>query len=413
MAAPAQVLIHKAVIDRLKIRTEPVYRIRARDGVLEIGPVIGMLLGPRNHWYDHRYLFREAERVTEVYPRTGGLLIAFSPRNYSAVDDCAYGLFFDPPAGEWRYSALPVPAVLHRRSFQTDAEWVRRIEKRGTCIFNSRRYTKWELHQVLSQDAEFRNHLPETVLVHDGSEVFPLLERHGSIIVKPSDLSRGRGILFVRQDGERYDLTDCRESPARVSTHDRESLQRYLGEAVAGRRYLAQEKIDLAKIGGAPFDIRVVMQRGPRGAWACTGIECRLAGEGQMLTNIAQGGRALWLHEAIALTFGPDTDPAPLEAEVRAVAAEVCRLMDETGERFGEWGMDLAFDRSRKIWFIETNVVPSFKGFTLLDRVIYRRLLAAPLLYANFLAGFGGDRRGANLPGGGTPKGEPKGLSAD
>lgn len=399
-STPARLIIHPAIIDKLKIRTEPTYRAIVQDGTLEIGPVMGLLLGPRNHWYDHQYMSREAERVTEVYPRTGGLICAFSPRNYSRTDDCVYGMFYDPRERCWRYSTLPIPAVLHRRSFFMDPRWVQHLHNRGARIFNSRRFTKWELYQILSQDASFRNHLPETALVDQGDEVFSLLKRHRTVILKPSDLSRGRGILFVQAEGPAFKVMDCRQGAPRVSTRSGDSLRALLAEEVAGRRYLCQEKIDLATIAGSPFDIRVVMQRCPKGQWGCTGIECRLAGQGHMITNIAQGGRAMWLSEAVTATFGDAVDLAATEQSVKELAVQVCQLMDQTGEHFAEFGMDLAFDRAGKLWFIENNVIPGFKGFAILDSALYRRILAAPLLYANSLAGFGGDEHGPGLSGG-------------
>jgi glutathione synthase/RimK-type ligase-like ATP-grasp enzyme len=73
------------------------------------------------------------------------------------------------------------------------------------------------------------------------------------------------------------------------------------------------------------------------------------------------------------------------------IAHRLCRVLDETGEHFAEWGIDLALDRSGHLWIIEANVIPTFKGFAALDGDLYRRLLAAPMRYAADLAGFGGE----------------------
>ncbi|MDR3644638.1 MAG: YheC/YheD family protein, partial [Clostridia bacterium] len=60
-----------------------------------------------------------------------------------------------------------------------------------------------------------------------------------------------------------------------------------------------------------------------------------------------------------------------------------------TGEHFAEFGMDIAVDRQKKLWLIEANVFPSFKGFKKTDRETYLSIRYQPLLYALSLTEFG------------------------
>lgn len=388
---PVPVSLAAGVVEQLLIRTEPAYRLRrVEEGVLEIGPVLGMLLGNRNHWYSDWYMSREPERVTWAYPRTGGLICAFSARSVSMADRCAYGLWYNPRRGRWCFANLPLPGVIWRRSFRSDLNAVRRLQQvTGARIFNSYRFDKWQLYNILRHDLVFVKHIPQTALVQGGHEAMPMLERHGSIVLKPSDLSRGRGILFVERSGSGFTLTDYRTGTVRRAPLTRSELDRLLKQEIAGRRYICQERIDLARVDGAPFDIRVVMQRDAGGAWQCTGIECRVAGSGQLLTNIAMGGCAMRLADATLAGYGPDRVPPRVEERVIELSERLCRLLDATGESFAEFGIDLALDCIGGLWLIEANVIPTFKGFKALDIDLYRRMLAQPLLYANHLAGFG------------------------
>lgn len=390
-SAPATVVVSPKILEYLYIHTEPVYQLRLTDGTLEIGPVLGLLLGNRNHWYDHAYLHREPERVADVYDRTGGLFCAFSPRTVSLKERCAYGLFYDPREDRWRFGKLPIPMVMHKRSFHHTPAAVDRLRyATGAYIFNSRRFNKYELYEILRQDAIFIQHLPETNRVGSFLDVFDLVDRHQAVILKPPDLSRGRGILFVEQNKETYRLIDCRTG-GRTEERDigRHELEAFLSAEIIGRRYICQQRIDLARISGAPFDIRIVMQRNRRGLWHCTGIECRLAGAGLEVTNIAHGGCALRIETAVRSAFGGAVDPTVAEGTVIELSERFCHLMDDTGEFFAEFGIDMALDRSGAAWFIEANVLPTFKGFKAIDPEIYQRILAAPLLYANYVAGFG------------------------
>ena len=56
--------------------------------------------------------------------------------------------------------------------------------------------------------------------------------------------------------------------------------------------YLYQTHIPLLKVNDRPYDVRVVMQKYQTNKWACTGIECRVAGENEDLTNIARGRKS-------------------------------------------------------------------------------------------------------------------------
>lgn len=393
---PAPLAVSPRVIRQLYIRTEPVYRCRHTDGGIEIGPVIGMLLGNRNHWYTHEYLSREPERVTGVYPRTGGLFCAFSPRNVSLLEWCAYGLFYDPGAARWRYGPVPLPAVIQRRSFHCDPAAPQRLQRAtGARIFNSRRYDKWQLFELLRREPVLRRHVPETVQVTDGQEVLGQLQRHRSVVLKPAALSRGRGILFVERKGRTYQLIDCRDATAgRSESLSRAGLLNFLDSHVVRRRYLSQQRIHLARLGDSPFDVRVVMQRNPRGHWRCNGIECRVAGEGWLVTNIAFGGTARNLADTVVAAFGGRLSPDGARGMVVSLSERLCYLLDRTGETFAELGVDIGLDRSGKAWLIEANVLPTFKGFQAMDPDTYRRLLAAPLLYAAGVAGFGEEHFG-------------------
>ena len=394
-ANPVRVQVAREVMAELRMRPEPVYQLRVDGETIEIGPVLGLLLGNRNHWYSDSYLSREPERVTGVYPATGGLFCAFAARNYSAADRCAYGLYFDPTRDRWSYGELPVPSVVHRRSFMADRASVQRVlAVPGLQMFNSRRFDKWELYQLLAKDARLRVHLPETVQAANTNKAMALLRRHHMVVLKPADLSRGRGILFAQRLFRQYRVIDCQgEGEHQVTTLTKPEMERLLAD-LGARRYLVQQRVDLATIDEAPFDVRIVMQRGSTGAWSESAIEVRLAGHGRLVTNIAYGGRALFLPNALELAFGRGLDPAEAEAEAVQLSRRICEKLDATGECFAEFGIDLALDNRGRYWIIEANVIPTFKGFAALDPRIYRRLLGAPLLYAATLAGFG-------VPGGG------------
>jgi hypothetical protein len=376
---------------RLAFRLEPVYQIKVSRGIVDIGPVLGFLMGDHAHIHDQSYMRVRPGRVMEAYPRTGGLYLAVSARTVSLAQRCAYGLFYDPSQAAWRFGRVPVPAVLYRRSYLQPPRMIERLRQFPRLrVFNSRRFDKWELHQVLSRDWLLRRYLPKTAPAVDGTEVRAMVARYGGAVLKPRDLSRGRGVLFVEPDGGGSYLLIRHRTQGRAVTRplDRAELDAAVSGSLTRQGYLCQRRLRLATASGQPFDIRVVMQRGSRGAWRCGGIECRVAGEGRLVTNISAGGNALWLDDAIKLAFGHEASPAAIERKLVALSRRVCSVLDSTGEDFGELGLDLALDSQARIWLIEANVLPTFYGFRYLSRQVHRRLLRTPLEYACCQAGF-------------------------
>ena len=48
----------------------------------------------------------------------------------------------------------------------------------------------------------------------------------------------------------------------------------------------------------------------------------------------------------------------------------------------------LGIDEDKKIWIIEANVFPSFKGFKTMDHETYLKIRYAPIQYSASIAGF-------------------------
>ena len=129
------------------------------------------------------------------------------------------------------------------------------------------------------------------------------------------------------------------------------------------------------------------MQKYQKGNWKCSGIECRVAGENEDLTNIARGGQAMSLDEAIIksnLTIPFTT----IHSRILKVCQNFCMLMDQKQEHYAEFGLDIALDQEGYPWILEANIYPSFKGFKKMDYNTYLKIRFQPLYYAVNIQGF-------------------------
>lgn len=411
---PLRLLLPGRLLKRLCLPTSPVYRVRVEGNALLIGPVTGLLLGGQTHRYTPEHMRKYSDRLG-VYPQLGGLVCAFSPEAVDWQRGTACGLFFNVETGEWEYGCFPLPDVVYRRDFHVNPALVRKLSDRlGGRLFNSCRFTKFELYDFIGTDEKLAPFIPPTEQVFDSEQLMDFIARHPKSILKPVDLSRGRGIAVVEKEAEGggYLVTDYRtREPVCLPMEDAGALATFFEENPAFfEKYIVQRCLPLANISGMRYDVRVVMQKHPDKSWGCSGIECRVSAPDCHLTNISRGGFALTLHEALRRSFASGWEGIP--ARIDALCRRFCARMEETGEHFAEFGMDIAVDTDKNLWLIEANVFPSFKGFRATDYPTYLSIRYAPLLYALSLTPFA-DAPGAQSIAGSPPEGKTEEMAGE
>jgi glutathione synthase/RimK-type ligase-like ATP-grasp enzyme len=390
---PIIILCTQGVLDKLLIKEELTYQLVKEGRTIHVGPVIGLLLGEQQYYYHDKFMGEYRDALCK-YSRIGGLIIAFKTCSIDEENECIYGMFFDPQQKKWCYGKLPIPSVVYMRAYNVSSEVVEKLRVlTDGKIFNPRRINKWQMYRKLRSNPYLKNFLPETRRLTNKEIFNAYLDQYERTIIKPVGLSRGRGIYVFRKLSEnRWLVLDYNKGGAVIEESEvtRDGLEDLLEEnKILEKNYLIQPYLNLAKINGNPWDIRVVMQKDTSMQWRCNGIECRVAGSGDLVTNISRGGRALSISAAVNLSFGPTTVPTKMKNEIIAIAKELCKTLDQENEQFAELGIDIAMDDEQRYWIIEANVRPTYNGFK--EHMNYRNYLhlcSAPIFYAATLAGF-------------------------
>lgn len=385
---PYVLFCSQEVIKALHIVEGISYQLKWSENNLQLGPVIGFLLGEHFYTYNQTYL-KGLTRGMSHFKEVGGLCVAFKNFSVDWHNQCIYGLFYVDAEKKWKYGVCPLPSVVFRRAFLNTQKTVDHfMALTGNKVFNSRKFDKWEVYQRLVNEPSFSHFMPLTqkVVSFDALNIF--LHAQKKIILKPAALSRGRGICFIRKLEDCYYVNDYREDHISQFYVASEDLERFVEKNFIKKNYIMQEEITLSRINGAPFDIRVVMGKNTNSKWACRGIECRVAGPKSKLTNLSRGGQALFINSALKQAFGEDVIARKKKQELIQIATEFCTLMDAQGEHFAEFGLDFAIDPNQNYWFIEANVRPVFRGFKRLSVRNYRYIRHMPLEYAAGLDGF-------------------------
>jgi glutathione synthase/RimK-type ligase-like ATP-grasp enzyme len=386
---PGNIGISDKLKDKLLIPETQVYQVKISDSHIIIGPVIGLLLSNNTKRYNPNRMKKYSDRFG-IYHKVGGLIYAFSPKSINWENQTAFGLYYNIAEKSWEYGYFPLPEVIYRREFHSSPKHIKKlIEFTGGKLFNSYRFSKYEFYNYIKRHSELNKYLPPTEMSCRFEQINKFIDRHSKIVLKPIDLSRGRGICIIEKTDSSYKITDYRYRNPKISIcNDSQSLENFfIINKNFFKRYLIQKFLPLARVGSSVFDIRVVMQKQQNKVWGCTGIECRVANSDSHLTNISRGGYALFLDEALYQAFPEDHEL--LARQVNELSEKLCLYMDTLGEHFAEFGLDIGIDIDKKLWLIEANVFPSFKGFKKIDRETYLSIRYTPLLYALALTKFG------------------------
>ena len=330
---PIEIYVSTSLVEKMQIPLSLVYQLNIAYGKVMFGPTIGFLLGEKNQIYNPEYMEKFSDRLGG-YEKFGGLVIAFSPRSIDWNKEIVYGMIYDPEQKKWKYDSAPIPSTLYRRNFHQNKENIKQLmEITENKLFNSFHYKKSDLY-LLQEDPEINHYIPDTQLLKSVDQLIEFIKDKQKVILKPVSLSRGRGIYIIEQNRERLDgfiLYDYRNKyRVRHLLSDDVTLKVLLESlSILKQDYLYQTYIPLLEVNERPFDVRVVMQKLQTNKWECTGMECRVAGENEDLTNIARGGKAMTLEDAIqesdkSLSF------SEIYKHILLVCQKFCDLMDKT-----------------------------------------------------------------------------------
>lgn len=384
---PAPLSCSASVLEGLLLPEGMVLKLTpAGTNEFRLGPVIGMLLGEQHYLYNDQ-LMAECTDAMGAYPEIGGLIYGFKCSSIDWEREQIYGLAFDILQNKWEYGMFPFPDVIYRRSFlYGDEETNRFIEEYATPVFNPKKIDKYDMYLLLQKNPELAAFLPDTELLSMES-LLSFLQKHRKVILKPAGLSRGRGIIVIEEMDRgvyRIALNQDRKGLLPLTMEIPVYLLKEFLEKdyIFAKKYIVQQYLEMKKINGSSWDIRVVMQKGADRKWHCHGMEVRLAAPDHIVTNISTGGRALHINTALKLMYGSKYSIKKFKGEILDFCKRFCRTMDEKEQGFAEFGLDLCLDAAGKLWFIEANARPSFNGFKTLSRKNYLKICESPFRYA-------------------------------
>nr|WP_274362938.1 MULTISPECIES: YheC/YheD family protein [unclassified Paenibacillus] len=213
-------------------------------------------------------------------------------------------------------------------------------------------------HRMLRKVPQIRAYLPHTAFCNE-RRLAEFLNRYPAVFIKPDGGERGIGVIKAWKEGSSISYIKVKGDPQTVG-----SVRELIQKLKLQRPHIVQQAIDLAKIDGRPFDIRLMMMRNRSKRWTYIGMVAKVAGSKSVVTNVARSnGYVSPIDRALRLSLGLTGTRAEQKKREMIRLAERCnRVYSKT--RYGwQLGYDLAIDNTGKVWFIELNPSPAHSLF--------------------------------------------------
>lgn len=355
--------------NRLRISNEPniIARFDTHTSRLKLGPLLGILINshPKEH---HEAPFGEMTRFLEECVQVGinqGIRIAvISPDLIHLESRTIHG--YVKEQGKWKQVQLPLPDAIYNRITSRRIEQTASVQKKldqlknfyRVPIFNERFLNKHQVHQLLINDEYIRHLLPETHL-YSQQTLKKMVQKHPILYLKPTNGSLGGGIIRLsNKDGNWVVQFATQMGTSTKYASSLTEVHRMLAPKLKKNVYIIQQGLSLAKYHGRQLDFRILVQKSRTGEWAVTSSIARIAGDQQIVSNVAKGGSLRRIKDILSELDNVPTKPST--STIRNTALTVARSFEKQVEgHYAELGIDLALDEHGRIWLIEINSKPS------------------------------------------------------
>ena len=333
---------------------------------IRIGPIIGILTDNKflKDYMNGTDSVEEYSLYADAAEEARALIYVFSLRNLNSRGKYING--FMPERDEnnkWKWSirCLPIPdAVCNRMAVASSSPSYKTIKSMMEIypdikIINKvTKISKWTIAKLLQRDPMSKNYIPDTHMFGNPLDIIKMLEKYPEIYLKPVRRSLGLGIIKMEKKAEGDYTAFYNVNGVNLNTNgDINSILAELREVMGKRIYIVQQGIPVALYRGKPFDLRVTIQKDGTGKWSFTRWSARVAGPGNIVSNVAAGGRGYPAEKILGEIFGPGLQV--IKDEVKKAGLIIAEALDKRLSGIGDLGLDIGIDIYKGIYLFEAN----------------------------------------------------------
>nr|WP_238357867.1 YheC/YheD family protein [Cohnella zeiphila] len=334
-------------------------------------------------------------KMTSAGARIGLNVIVFTPQDVDERNGRINALIYKPDTRNWQRRSVRFPNMIYDRCrIQRSKRFEQLLafrKKYGHLTFLNRPLrNKWTVYRTLGKVAAFRPHLPATRLYTSSDDVNALLAKYPLVYLKPINGTGGRGILRIEKMRNGTLLLQGRDHSRRIIEPMRISRDRLSAELrkweKKGEKYIAQQGLNIKLPNGRVHDYRMLVQKNGSGEWEVTGCAGRVGPPRSITSNLHGGGEAAPMNALLRRWVGSEAALRQIRETAERFGISVARHLESTYDALCELALDLAIDRSGRVWLLEVNPKPAREVFARAgEKDVYRRAITRPLEYALWL----------------------------
>src|SRR5690606_596174 len=127
--------------------------------------------------------------------------------------------------------------------------------------------------------------------------------------------------------------------------------------------YVIQQGIPLTLDNGRVHDYRILVQKNGVGQWTVTGGAGRIGAPRSITANLHGGGSAVAMNRLIQQFVEPTVNLSHVQEDINNLSIQLAHFLEENGYTLCEIAIDIAIDKTGKLWIIELNPKPSREVF--------------------------------------------------
>ncbi|WP_166242340.1 YheC/YheD family protein [Paenibacillus turpanensis] len=341
--------------------------------------ILGIMTGsksPRPRFWDRYRSAAQQENFDDI--------IVFTPSSVNLSKQCIQG--FVRNSSGWEKTECPLPSIVHDIGYYSNRATIRKVKQIkanpsipfvGYALGN-----KWRIHKQLL-NTSIRPFLLPTKLAKTTDDIFQMVRRYRTVMIKPLNGKGGKGIIKFSEQPDKSCFFQPSGEPG--YSFKRSEAAARLEALLAKRRYLIQQWIDIRDEHERTNDVRILLQKNGLGKWIISAQAIRHGKDGEITSNLKSGGTAEPLEEGLAKRFN-DEDQKAILKQVERLSRRLPKVLERVyGKRFCELGVDLAIDRKQRVWLIEVNIKPGKSVLQLFGPEAMDAGFRAPIQYARHL----------------------------
>lgn len=208
---------------------------------------------------------------------------------------------------------------------------------------------KYKIYQFFIKNDELKQYTPDTALL-TYKTMNDFLSLYNKIIIKPINGYLGERVYFIEKQTENYFIKYTRNKKQFTDKISNKELSDFFQDHFQHNSlYLIQPWIHFKKYKDKIFDVRISIQKNVIAKWEITGIVTRIANGSSIVTNVAQGGKAIPFADVACIL------EADSQEKINQLSLKVAETLEKLYPSTMDLGLDIGIDEENNLWFIEAN----------------------------------------------------------